>query len=211
MVERHLGMDGKAPFPPDALLELARRGDQDALGELLEGYRRYVELMARIQLDRTIQRKIAPSDVAQETFSQAHRCFDQFRGTTEGELLQWLRRIVASQLATVARRLHAQRRDVRLEEQLGEELDQSSDAVGVWLTANGSSPSQAAARREQAVVLANALAELRPDYREVIILRHLEGMEFSEIALRMGKTIASIKNIWARAIAALRKAIPESQ
>jgi RNA polymerase sigma-70 factor (ECF subfamily) len=116
--ERQLHLKANSSSPPSSLLELARQGDGEALGSLLEGYRKYVELMARIQLDETLRRKIAPSDVAQETFSQAHRCFDQFRGSTEGELLQWLRRIVATQLSMTIRHFHAQRRDVRLEDRL---------------------------------------------------------------------------------------------
>lgn len=208
--ERQLPLEANSSSPPSSLLELARQGDGEALGSLLEGYRKYIELMARIQLDDTLRRKIAPSDVAQETFSQAHRCFNQFRGSTEGELLQWLRRIVATQLSMTIRHFHAQRRDVRLEDRLEQELTRWSNGVGGWLQANGSSPSQAAARREQAVILANALDELRADYREVIILRHFQDLDFTQIAQQMGKTVDSVKNIWARAIGKLRQIIGQS-
>ena len=67
-----------------------------------------------------------------------------------------------------------------------------------------SSPSQHAARREQAVLLANALARLRMDHREVVVLRHLEGLSFAEIAQHMNRTVDAVKKLWARALAQLR-------
>jgi RNA polymerase sigma-70 factor (ECF subfamily) len=192
------------------LLAAARRGDGDALGRLLEAYRQYIELMARLHLDRSLRQKLSPSDVAQETFAQAHRCFHQFEGASEAELLAWLRTIVATQLAMHGRRYRTQRRDVRLEQRLVESLDQSSNQLVDRLYAAGSSPSKGAARREQAVILANALAALRPDYRDVIILRHLEEREFADIARQTGKSIDSVKNTWARALGKLREIVVAS-
>jgi len=75
------------------------------------------------------------------------------------------------------------------------------------LVANQSSPSQQAARREQAVLLADALDQLPPDYREVIILHHLEDLNFPAVAQRMGRTVDSVKNLWIRALARLRQAM----
>ena len=61
-------------------------------------------------------------------------------------------------------------------------------------------PSAAAARRERAVLLADALEGLPADYREVVILRNLEGLKFSEVAARMGRSSGAIRMLWARAI-----------
>src|SRR5947209_15008286 len=79
---------------PDRLLPLARGGDGEALGQLLELYRNYLMLMARLQLGRRIQGKFDAADLVQETFLEAHRDFAQFRGATERELIAWLRRIL---------------------------------------------------------------------------------------------------------------------
>ena len=73
-----------------------------------------------------------------------------------------------------------------------------------------SSPSNQASRREQAVLLADALGQLPSDYREVIILSHLEGLSFPEVAQRMGRSVNSVKNLWARALARLRRSLGES-
>src|SRR5207253_544528 len=117
---------------------------------------------------------------------EAHRDFAQFRGATEGELVAWLRQILATTLANQVRRFRGTRkRDVRLEQELAGDLDRSSRALARGLAAKESSPSQHAARREQAVLLADALDRLPADYREVIILRHLEGLKFPEVARRM--------------------------
>ena len=72
------------------------------------------------------------------------------------------------------------------------------------LIAAQSSPNSQASRREQAVLLADALEDLPEDYREVIILRQLEGLSFPDVARRVGRTEDSVKNVWLRALARLR-------
>src|SRR5258707_528940 len=112
---------------PDELLHRARCGNGAALGQLLELYRNYLKLLARLQIDRQIQGKVGASDVVQETFLEAHRDFAQFRGTTESELVAWLRQILVTNLANLVRHYRGtQRRDVRLERQLAVELANSS-------------------------------------------------------------------------------------
>src|SRR5262249_40037459 len=109
------------------------------------------------------------------------------------------------------RYLGAQCRNVRLERELANELDLSSHYLGQALAAPGSSPSQRVARREQAVLLAEAIERLPETYREVIILSHLEGLSFPEIARRLGRSLDSVKNLWARALARLRRSVGDSQ
>jgi RNA polymerase sigma-70 factor (ECF subfamily) len=197
-----------ADTDPEQLLALARGGSAHALGQLLELYRDYLTLLARLQIHRRLQRKVDAADLVQETFLQAHGHFAGFRGTTEAELVSWLRQILAATLANLVRHYcGTQCRDVRLERDLAAELDESSRALDRGLMAKYSSPSQRAARREQAVLLANALARLPADYREVIILRHLEGLKFAEVARRMGRTVDSVKKLWPPALAELRSAL----
>jgi len=190
---------------PEQLLRLAKAGSGPGLGQLLELYRRYLGLLARLQINRRLQARFDASDLVQETFLKAHRHFGQFSGSTEEELLSWLRQILATTLANSVRHYYGtQRRDLRLERELAAELDQSSQALEERLMAPGSSPSQRASRREQAVVLAEMLGRLPEDYREVVILRHLEGLSFPQVASRMGRTVNSVKKLWARALGQLR-------
>jgi RNA polymerase sigma-70 factor (ECF subfamily) len=184
------------------------RDNKGALGQLLERYRNYLLLLARLHIGRRLQGKVDAADLVQETFLEAHRAFPQFRGTSEGELVSWLRKILAGNLAGLLRRyLGTQRRDVRLECDLALELDHSSRVLDSGLVAPLSSPSHQASRREQAVLLADALGKLPDAYREVIILRHLEGLSFPEVAGRMQRTVHSVKNLWVRALGQLRRSL----
>jgi RNA polymerase sigma-70 factor (ECF subfamily) len=191
---------------PSILLGQARAGDPEALGTLLELYRQYLTLLARLQIGRRLQGKVDPADVVQETFLAAHRSWPQFQGSCERELIGWLRQILAAQIGSLLRYwFGAQRRDLRLERDIALELDQSSRVLDVGLLAPSASPSQQAARREQSVQLADALARLPADYREVLVLRHLEGLSFPEVAERMNRTLDSVKKLWARALDRLRR------
>jgi RNA polymerase sigma-70 factor (ECF subfamily) len=60
------------------------------------------------------------------------------------------------------------------------------------------------------VLLAEALDRLPVAYREVIVLRHLEGLNFGEVARRMNKSEDSVQKLWVRGLTALREAMGES-
>jgi RNA polymerase sigma-70 factor (ECF subfamily) len=187
----------------DDLIHRARSGCVDSLGQLMSLYRRYLNLIARLQLESTsLQAKCSPSDVVQETFLQANRAFADFAGQSEGELIAWLRSILTSQVATQVRHFGTQGRDVYLERQLEYECEGLTLMSGI--VDRIKSPSQSAIRRERAVILADALAHLPDDYREVLVLRHLRGQSFPEVARRMERSLDSVKGIWQRAIKRLR-------
>jgi RNA polymerase sigma-70 factor, ECF subfamily len=191
---------------PERLIRLARSGNEDALGQLLEMYRNYLALAARLQISRRLQSKVDAADLVQDTFLKAHRGFGQFRGTTQAEFLAWLRQILAMNVANLLRHYFGtQGRDVRLEQELADDMGRSSQAWGMGLVAEQSSPSQGAARREEAVLLADALGKLPPDYAEVIVLRHLEGLPFAEVARRMGRSVDSVEKLWVRGLTRLRR------
>ncbi len=196
------------PTDLDDLLRLGRAGDGPALGRLLERYRNYLALLSRMQIGRRLQGKVDPLDLVQDTCLEAHRDFGQFRGTTEGEFVRWLRQILARNLANLLRRYyHTRGRNVRLECELVVELDASSRALDRAPAAPLSTPSHQAARREQAVLLADALERLPGDYREVIILRHLEGLTFPEVGRRLGRSVDSVEKLWARGLSRLRQTL----
>ena len=205
-MSNHSGEESSPPMASDDLLRAARVGNSAAVGKLLEGYSAYFILLTRVQIGAKLRGKVDPSDIVQETFLSAHRQFSQFRGQSERELLAWLRRILAGQLAMTFRQyLGTQGRDVRLEREIADQLDRSSASMDGGLAASGSSPSQTVSRREQAVLLAEALSRLPEDYREVIVLRHLEALSFADIAARMGRSGDSVEKLWVRALGQLRR------
>src|SRR5579884_2231459 len=103
---------------PESLLVRARSGDQAALGRLLDLYRNYLRLQARTLIGSALRVRLDPSDLVQETFLEAHRDFGQFAGTTEAELVAWLRQVLVRNLADQAKRHQSQRRDLGREESL---------------------------------------------------------------------------------------------
>jgi RNA polymerase sigma-70 factor, ECF subfamily len=202
--------DDDSGFDVEVLLVSAKAGDRVALGRLLERYRNYVGLLVRLQVGRQLRGKVDVEDLLQEISLEIHRKIPLFRGGCEREFLTWTRRLIGSILANQMRRyLGTKGRDARLERSLIDDLDHSSRALNEGLIAAQSSPSQQAVRREQAVLLADALNELPEDYREVIILRQLEGMSFPDVARRTGRTEDSVKNVWLRALARLRLSLAD--
>jgi RNA polymerase sigma-70 factor, ECF subfamily len=190
---------------PDRLIEEAHRGDDAARGRLLELYRNYLRLVARSLIGGALRIKLDPSDLVQETFLKAHREFARFAGGTERELVAWLRRILVRSLANQAKHHRRQARDQQRQESLDHLLEQSDLALQTALATRASSPSEAASRREQAVLLADAVDRLPPDYREAFVLRTLEHVPFEEIATRMGRSTGAVRMLWARAVKKLNQ------
>ena len=191
-----------------ALISRARRGSGDSLGRLLQMYRNYLMVLAGTQIERRLQPRMSPSDIVQETMLRAHANFAQFRGASEPELIGWLRQILVNNLAKfVEQHVLAARRDVRREvsiERLGQALEQSTIQLAALLPAGSRSPSAAAQQREEAVLLADRLAMLAPDYREVLMLRNLQGLPFEAIAEQMDRSVSATRMLWLRAIDKLK-------
>jgi RNA polymerase sigma-70 factor, ECF subfamily len=190
---------------PEQLLSQAQGGDEAALGQLLQSYRPYLALLARLRSDRRLQSKVDDSDLVQDTCLSAHRDFKQFRGSTEREFTAWLREIMAHATANLFRDQRRQRRDFRLEQQLSLNLNESSQMMERALIHPDSSPSQSAVRRERSVLMANALSQLPSDYREVLVLRELQGRSLAEAAEQMGRTPDAVQKLWARALVQMRR------
>ena len=190
------------------LLEAVRQSDAAAQGEMLVRYQPWLGLLARLQIDTQFQGKFGASDIVQQTLLEACRDLRQFRGRTEAELLAWLRRILAHVLAHEVRRYRGtQQRDLAREVSLEQSLAQSSQRLGDLLAASTPSPSQRAIRHEEELRLADVLSQLPDDYREVIVLRNLEGLSHEEIARRLGRSVAAVRMLWVRALARFRQLI----
>jgi RNA polymerase sigma-70 factor, ECF subfamily len=189
----------------DRLLDAVRRGDTVAQGELLLRYRAWLRLLARLQIDSRFQGKFDPSDIAQQALLEACRALTQFRGQTEAELTAWLRQVLAHVLAHEVRRQTTQQRDLSREVSLEQDLARSSQQMAAVLAGAGPTPSRQAEQHEQELLLAEVLARLPEDYREVIHLRNLEGLPHEEVARRMGRGVGAVRMLWVRALARLRQ------
>lgn len=196
-------------IPADSLIRSARAGESETLGKLLQSYRNYLQLLATTQIDRKLQPRISPSDLVQETMLGAYRDFAQFRGQTERELLGWLRQILINNLRVfVQKHVLAEKRDVRREvslEKFDAALERSTADLRTALADRGPSPSTDSMRRESALLLANHLARMPVAYRDVLVLRNLQGLSFTDVAQQMQRSSGSVRMLWMRAIRHLRE------
>ncbi len=194
------------------LIERARRGDHAAQGELFRRYRSYLALLARLSISRRLRGKFDASDVVQEVFVNAHKGFGAFRGGTHGELVAWLKQILANRLADANRRfVDNQRREAGRERSIEQILERSSHALRSLPAANLTSPSEGAHRREVGVLVADALAALKEDDREVIVLRSLEERDWAEVAGLMNRTTDAVRSLWSRALQRLGDVLEEKR
>jgi RNA polymerase sigma-70 factor, ECF subfamily len=187
------------------LLADARRGSEASLGRLMQLHAEYLKLVVAAQLDDRLRARVSSSDVVQETFYEAHRDFPSFRGATPDEFLGWLRRILTNNLLrAVELHVKAAKRDVRREVPLDRADPTSSGGAGRVQHPNQETPSACFERQEKVVELNSMLDTLPEDYREVLRLRHQEGLDFSAIAERMGRTSGAVRMLWLRGIKRLR-------
>jgi RNA polymerase sigma-70 factor, ECF subfamily len=192
-------------------LAAARAGDPDAADRLFARVRPWLQILARTQLGKHLQAKTDPSDVVQMALLEAVRGLGQFRGETEAEFLAWLRQVLTNAIRHEARRYGGTAaRDLAREESLEHELEESSARLGAMLAADVSSPSAGAERAEARIALASLLAQLPEEYRDVLVLRNLEGLSHEEVAARMGRSVAAVRMLWVRALARLRALSTES-
>jgi RNA polymerase sigma-70 factor, ECF subfamily len=190
-------------------IELAREGRADALSELLATYRNYLRMVAVTCVDRRVQGKADASDLVQDTLLKAHQNFASFRGRTEQEWITWIRQILVNNLADLHRRFSLQARYVEREQSLDTITEKSSRILHDFVPARGSSPSQSAQRRELGVILADALADMADDDREVLVLRNLRELEWKEIATLTGRSPDAARMLWTRALARVGKILKE--
>src|SRR5262245_61108931 len=127
---------------------------------VLERFRAYLRLLARLQCPPRLQSKLDPSDLVQQTLLHAWQAMPLFRGRSGAETAAWLRQILARKLANALRALGRHKRDVKREHSLEAALDASSARLQAWLAADQSSPSQKAERLEQLLRLTAAMDAL---------------------------------------------------
>lgn len=189
-------------------LAAARDGCPDALGQTLEGCRKYLLWIARRQIDPDLQSKGGASDVVQETFLEARRDFDRFHGTSEAELLAWLRRLLLNNLSNFARHYRATAKRA-VGDEVSLEKMRSEDDRDSGLADGAASPSDEASAREQTMLLQAALARLSEEHRRVMALWHQEELSFEEIGRRLGCSPNTARSRWLKAIKRLQEDLGE--
>jgi RNA polymerase sigma-70 factor (ECF subfamily) len=179
-----------------AWLLAARAGSSKALGQALEACRLYLLRIAEEELDPALRAKGGASDLVQETFLDAQRLFERFHGTSEAELLAWLRQLLLHNLGDFSRSYRGTgKRDLAREGQ----------SPGVDLSDDGETPSAHVCQAEQSEALRQAVERLPESYRRVLTLRYEEDLPFEEIGRRLGLTDNAARKLWLRAVRRLQQ------
>jgi RNA polymerase sigma-70 factor (ECF subfamily) len=170
-----------------AMVESASRGDKEAYGRLVERFRTVV--IASIY--SAVRRREVAEDLAQECFIKAYSALGELR--EPARFAGWLRTIAAH---TAADWLRARRSEVNLDKlaEAGAEPCAPQARLGADIED---------AEEEDAVL--RALSELREDYREIVILKHLGNYSYREIAEMLGMSVTGVGEKLSRVRAILKK------
>lgn len=194
------------PQSVDGLIALAQAGDAAARGQLFALHREALRRMVRFRLDRRLWGRVDPSDVLQEAAVDVLVRLERYLDDPQLPLLVWLRLVTGERLVKIHRdQLGTQKRDAGREVPLRPAA--SSWAMAAEPAADQTTPSQAAARAEHAGRVAEALNALDPLDREVLSLRHFEGLTRAEAAAELGITDAAAKHRYARALRLFKRAL----
>jgi len=171
-----------------ALIEDAQRGDLDAFNRLVLAY----QDMLYSQAYRMMGEKYAAEDATQEAFISAFKKINSYRG---GSFKAWLLRIVTNACYDELRR--RKRRPTTQLEPVNDENEPVESPV--WLTDPGESPEQAAQRSEIRAALELCLQRPPIDFRAVVLLVDIQGLDYIEAASVIGRPLGTVKSRLARA------------
>ena len=171
-----------------ALIQAAKGGDLDAFNRLVLEFQ---GLAFNVAL-RVLNDPAAAEDATQEAFIAAYRGLKSFRG---GSFKAWLLRIVTNRCYDELRRRKRQpTQDLEPENEAGETIQDPR-----WLADPGESPEELAARAELARAIQRCLEALDADFRTVVVLVDIQGLDYIEAAQVLGRPLGTLKSRLARA------------
>lgn len=169
-----------------ALISRAAEGDEAAFSDLLGRYERMVYNLA---FQYTQNREDA-ADVAQDTFLKLWRTLPSFRG--ESSFSTWLFRITQNCALDHLRR-RAGNRTLSLTYD-GDESDEEGRERELVDDSVEHNPAAQLEQNERAKAVRAAIASLRADHREVLVLREMEGLSYTRIAEMLGLELGTVKS-----------------
>jgi RNA polymerase sigma-70 factor, ECF subfamily len=186
----------------EQMLTRAAGGDDAACQALLVLHRDRLCRMVAAQLDRRLAARIDPSDVVQDTLLEAAQKLAAYLQQRPVAFYPWLRRIAWERLLKVQEQhMTARKRSAAREERQAPALsDASVLALADRLVAPGTSPSNRVVREELHDRVRTALAGLPEKDREVLVLRYVEQLSFSEIAEVLSTSEGAVKMRHRRAL-----------
>jgi RNA polymerase sigma-70 factor, ECF subfamily len=153
----------------------------------------YLLAMARAHLNPQLRAKLGPESVVQETLLEAFRDRAQFQGRTDPELAAYLRSVLVRNIRDAIRALGRAKRDAHLEVSLAA-LEQASFRVERGHHSQAS-PEEQVARLQELLRFIAALGRLPEAERDVLELRHLQGLSLKEIAEALGRRHDAVRRL----------------
>lgn len=175
----------------------------------LARFRPYLQFLARLTWNRSLQSKVDPSDIVQQTMLRAHEQSAQFKGNNDAELAAWLRQILVNVFLQEQRYYFQARRDVDLERSLHAQLADSSQQL-CRLADGIASPESAAVFHERMLAVSSAVEGLPAQQRDAIILHYWQGLSIREVAVQLDKSPTAIGGLIHRGLKGLRAALADS-
>ncbi|HMA02780.1 MAG TPA: sigma-70 family RNA polymerase sigma factor [Gemmatimonadaceae bacterium] len=187
---------------PDAdVAALAKEGREPAFRELVRRYERPVfSLIFRMVRDRE-----TAEDLAQDTFIKVLNNIDRYR--PEFKLSSWLFKIANN--VTIDHLRKRQLATVSLDGSPHAQTAAEAQATSLDVESRGESALEAMESRELGSAIELAIARLRPEYRSCILLRHVEGRSYEEIAATLDLPLGTVKTYIHRARHELREALED--
>jgi RNA polymerase sigma-70 factor (ECF subfamily) len=190
----------------DQLLNQVARGDTNARDRLFDRHRRRLREMIALRLDRRLLARVDPSDVIQETLTEAAQKLPKYVRDRPLPFYPWLRRLAWERLIRLHRwHVSASKRSIAREDPAGLPLpDESAVRLANRIFARDSSPSTRLQHGELQKRVQTLLAQLNAREREILVLRYLEHLSTREIAAVLGLTESGVKTRQLRALRHLR-------
>jgi len=187
---------------PDAdVAALAKEGREPAFRELVRRYERPVfSLIFRMVRDRELA-----EDLAQDTFIKVLNNIDRYR--PEFKLSSWLFKIAHN--VTIDHLRKRQLATVSLDGSPHAQTAAEAQATSLDVESRGESALEAIESRELGSAIERAIGRLRPEYRSCILLRHVEGRSYEEIAATLDLPLGTVKTYIHRARHELREALED--
>jgi len=191
-----------SPTSTFGLLDRIHKGDREAFTPLFEKYHRRLAVLIQCRMSPELRAAVEVDDVLQEVFLRAFRDLPAFEYRKPGSFMQWLASITGHVIIDLAR---YQGREQRAGETV--RFRSESNPLGPD-PADSRTPTRILRQREELRVLADKLAELPPDYREVILLAKVEGLSTSEMSERLGRSREAVAVLLHRAVKRFREIHP---
>jgi RNA polymerase sigma-70 factor (ECF subfamily) len=196
-----------------ALLDRVGSSDEAAEDHLWKGHREPLRRLVELHLDRALRRRVDASDIVQDVLMKASRRLPEYLRCPTLPFHLWLRQIARDQIIDAHRRHRlAGCRSLDRECPLNSHAfaDRSSLDLAAELRDPGLTPAAAALKRELRCRFGEALDRLDEADREVILLRHVEGLSNSEAAGVLGLTEAAAGMRHLRALRRLHALLDEA-